>query len=216
MDHTMILSYDYSNRNRRRRRTNAPPSRAISMDMAMRRWNTERISRLRRSRAFIKATKLRQRATTRSVLPRRPPGTQSTQRWATCPPPLLAILMAVVMRRCYTPRIARWRRFVAFIKATKRHHGVSTCSDINQPDMPPLVVSDISSWKRAPVDMLAPNNNRGMTYQTDEKHLTIFPEYFVGVVKLAIAINRYSNRFLYVSLPIIFWNIYKIGHWENS
>jgi hypothetical protein len=35
--------------------------------------------------------------------------------------------------------------------------------------------------------MLAPNtnNNRGMTYQTDEKHLTIFPEHFVGVVKLA-------------------------------
>jgi hypothetical protein len=33
--------------------------------------------------------------------------------------------------------------------------------------------------------MLAPNNNRGMTYQTDEKRLTIFPEYFVGVVKLA-------------------------------
>jgi hypothetical protein len=34
--------------------------------------------------------------------------------------------------------------------------------------------------------MLAPNNNRGMLYQTDEKHLTIFPEHFVGVVKLAI------------------------------
>ena len=42
--------------------------------------------------------------------------------------------------------------------------------------------------------MLAPNNNRGMTYQTDEKHLTIIPEYFVGVVKPAI--NRYNNRFL--------------------
>jgi hypothetical protein len=34
--------------------------------------------------------------------------------------------------------------------------------------------------------MLAPNNNGVMTYQTNEKHLTIFPEYFVGVVKLAI------------------------------
>jgi len=33
-----------------------------------------------------------------------------------------------------------------------------------------------------------------MTYHTDEKHRTIFPEYFVGVVKLAI--NRYINRFL--------------------
>jgi len=33
--------------------------------------------------------------------------------------------------------------------------------------------------------MLAPNNNRGMKYQTDEKHLTNLLEYFVGVVKLA-------------------------------
>ena len=33
MDHNMVLSYDYSSRNRRRRRTNVPPSRAISMTM---------------------------------------------------------------------------------------------------------------------------------------------------------------------------------------
>ncbi len=33
--------------------------------------------------------------------------------------------------------------------------------------------------------MLTPNNNRGVTYQTDEKHLTNLKEYFVGVVKLA-------------------------------
>ena len=42
--------------------------------------------------------------------------------------------------------------------------------------------------------MFAPNNNRGMTYQTDEKHLTIFPEYFGGVVKLAH--YCYITRFL--------------------
>jgi len=34
-------------------------------------------------------------------------------------------------------------------------------------------------------DKLAPNNNRGMTYQTDEKHLMHLLEYFVGVVKLS-------------------------------
>jgi len=33
--------------------------------------------------------------------------------------------------------------------------------------------------------MFSPNDNRGMTYKTDEKHLPMFPEYFVGVVKLA-------------------------------
>ena len=43
--------------------------------------------------------------------------------------------------------------------------------------------------------MLAPNNNRGMTYQTDEKHTTIFSEYFVGVVKLAH--YCYITRFLW-------------------
>jgi hypothetical protein len=34
--------------------------------------------------------------------------------------------------------------------------------------------------------MLALNNNRGMTYQTNDKHLTNLREYFVGVVKLAV------------------------------
>jgi hypothetical protein len=44
--------------------------------------------------------------------------------------------------------------------------------------------------------MVAPNNNnRGMTYQTNKKHLSIFPEYFIGVVKLAI--YCYNNRFLF-------------------
>ena len=46
---------------------------------------------------------------------------------------------------------------------------------------------------------MAPNNNRGMTYQTDEKNLTNLTEYFfVGVVKLAF--TRLNNPFL---LPII-------------
>jgi hypothetical protein len=30
--------------------------------------------------------------------------------------------------------------------------------------------------------MMAPNSNRGVTYQTDEKHLTNSVKYFVGVV----------------------------------
>jgi regulator of protease activity HflC (stomatin/prohibitin superfamily) len=35
---------------------------------------------------------------------------------------LLTISMAIAMRRYYTARITQWRRFVAFIKATKHHH----------------------------------------------------------------------------------------------
>ena len=88
-------------------------------------------------------------------------------------PTLLAVLMAILMRLYYTARIARWRRFVAVKKATKHHHRASTRSDITQPDRPMPVVSDISSQKRAPVDMLAPNNNWGMTYQTDENNFNM-------------------------------------------
>ena len=49
-------------------------------------------------------------------------------------PTLLAISMAVVMRRYKTACIARWRRIVAFTKATKRHHRASTRFDITKSD----------------------------------------------------------------------------------
>ncbi len=41
--------------------------------------------------------------------------------------------------------------------------------------------------------MLAPNNNRGMTYKNDVKHLHNMADYFVGVVK--VAIYCYNNCF---------------------
>jgi len=44
-------------------------------------------------------------------------------------PTLLAILMAVAMQQYYTARVAQWKRFVAFIKATKRRLRASTRSD---------------------------------------------------------------------------------------
>jgi hypothetical protein len=56
--------------------------------------------------------------------------------------------------------------------------------------------------------MLAPNNNRGMAYQIDEKYLTVFSEYFVGVVKQAI--NCYNNHFL---LCVFTNNHLKISNW---
>ena len=45
-------------------------------------------------------------------------------------PTLLAVLIAITMRRYYTAQIAQWRRFVAFIKATKRHNWTRTHSNI--------------------------------------------------------------------------------------
>jgi hypothetical protein len=100
-------------------------------------------------------------------------------------PSLLAVSMAITMQWYYTAHITWWRRFVAFIKAPKRRHWASTRSDSIQSDMPTPVDSYISSWKRASVDMLAPNKNRGVKYQTDGNHLSKTMGHSVGEVKIA-------------------------------
>jgi hypothetical protein len=59
--------------------------------------------------------------------------------------------------------------------------------------------------------MVAPNNNKGMTYQTDEKHLTNLLEYFVGVVKLA-----YCSLNTYLPLRVFTFTNYLLkylSHW---
>jgi hypothetical protein len=54
--------------------------------------------------------------------------------------------------------------------------------------MPTLVFFQVFSLstcqKRAQGKKMAPNNNRAMTYQNDEKHFSKMIGYFVGVVKL--------------------------------
>ncbi len=48
-------------------------------------------------------------------------------------PTLLAVLMAIAMRRCNIKHIVQWRRSSAFITATKCHHWASTRSNsVNQ------------------------------------------------------------------------------------
>jgi hypothetical protein len=76
----MVLGCNYSSQNRLQLQMNVPPSQAISMAMAVRRCNTERIAQCSMTRASPEATGRRHWATTRSVSPRRPPGRQSTQR----------------------------------------------------------------------------------------------------------------------------------------
>ena len=111
-------------------------------------------------------------------------------------PALLAILMAIAMRRCNTKCIAWWRRFMAFIKAAKCCHQASTHSNSIKADTTTTVVSYVSSslWKRAWVDMLAPNNNKGMAYQTDENHLSNLVKCFVGVVNSLTAIDAHERQ----------------------
>ena len=101
---------------------------------------------------------------------------------------LLAVLMAIAMRRYYTARIARWRRFVAFIKTTKHHLWMSTRSDIikGTHQLRLRLFRTFHCEKELQLKCWPPNNNKSMTYQTNEQHLIIFPEYFVGVVELAI------------------------------
>jgi hypothetical protein len=55
------------------------------------------------------------RATTRSVSPWWPPGRQQTKQRCINVSTLMAISMAIMMRRYYTACIARWRRSRAFI-----------------------------------------------------------------------------------------------------
>ena len=47
-------------------------------------------------------------------------------------PTLLSVSMNIAMRQYYTTRIAQWRRFMTFIKATKRRHRASTHFDRHQ------------------------------------------------------------------------------------
>jgi hypothetical protein len=94
-------------------------------------------------------------------------------------------------------RIAQWRRSRASLETTGCHHRASTCSDSHQSDMPTPVFRCFSSsnrQKRPQITRIAPNNNRGMTYQTDETHLSSMIQYFVG--ELSIAFNCLNNCFL--------------------
>ena len=107
---------------------------------------------------------------------------------------LPTILMAITVRRYYTACIARWRRFVAFIKATKRRHRASACSDRHQSDMPTPISGVYLIIKSLKKSSSCPNHNMGVTHQTDEKHLHNMSEYFVGVIN--IAFNHLKNCFV--------------------
>ena len=192
----MVLIYDYVRQKRWWQWTKAPPLQAISVAMAVRWCNTAFIAQCSMTRASPEATERCHWVTTHFLLPRRPPGQQATinttimQNVLT----LLVVLMAIAMRRYYTARIARWRRLVAFIKANKRCHWASTHSDRHQSDMPTPISGVYFIVKSLKKSSSCPNNNRGVTHQTDEKHLNNMSEYFVGVVE--IAFNCYNNRFV--------------------
>jgi hypothetical protein len=85
---------------------NAPPSLAILMATVVHRGNTDGIAQCGMSRAALEATRHRHQVTTCSVLPQRQPGQLANKQQSTNTPTLLAVLMAMAMRRYVTVRIA--------------------------------------------------------------------------------------------------------------
>ncbi len=108
---------------------NAPPSWAILSAMQVRWSNPDGIAQSGISGATPEATGHHHWATTHSLLPRRPPGWQQTkQRWKNWPT-LLAILMAMAVRRYNTLHIPHWRKSRALLQPTGRHHWASIAAD---------------------------------------------------------------------------------------
>jgi hypothetical protein len=130
----MVLGYNYSKQKRRWRRMNAPHLPAVLMATAVRRSNTDGIVQCGMSTATPEATGRRHRATICSVSPQRLPGQQTYKQQSTNTPAKLAILMAMVMRRYVTARIAQWRRSRASLEATGCRHWASIMPD-NSADM---------------------------------------------------------------------------------
>ena len=185
----MVLGYDYSNQKRWQWRTNLAQLRATLMATRMHWSNTERIVQFSMSRATPEATGRCHQVNTRSVSPQWLPGKQQTkQRYKMCP---LCWPLAAAVHRYYTAGIAWWRRFVAFIKATKRPHRASTRSNRLQLDMPTPILGVYFIVKLLEKGSSCPNNNRGMKHQSDEKHQNNMSQNYVGVVD--IAFNRYTT-----------------------
>ena len=112
----------------------APCLPAILMAMRTCWSNAHGIAQCSKSRATLDAPGSPHQATTCSVLPRQPPGQQSTKWQSNNTPIFLAILMAIAMQWYNTAHIVQWRRSRASLEATGRRHPTSTCSDnINWP-----------------------------------------------------------------------------------
>ena len=163
-------------------------SQAILMAKQMRLSNACGINWWKRSRAMLEANGCRHWATTHSILPRWPQWWQSTNQWWKNTPSLLAVSMAIAMRWYNTTHIAQWRRSRASLEATGCHHWPSICSNNikgTYPCQKNWCFLSSTRWKRPQGKQMAPTNNAGVAYQTDEKHLSKTTAHFVGVVKVA-------------------------------
>ena len=120
-------------------------------------------------------------ATTCSVLPRRPTGQQSSNQRCKMYP-LCWPFRWPWLRLYYTACITRWSRFMAFQKATN--------AAIMQALAPIASIGHAFPWfwgymlyfivNLLKKGLSCPNNKRGITHQSDEKHLSKTSGYLVG------------------------------------
>ncbi len=139
------------------------------MTMQKRVHNDLRITQFSMLWATLEATGHCYQATTCPVLSWQLPGTHAKQgRWKNTPT-LLVVMMAMVMRRWNTVRIAQWRRYRASLEATECHHWASICSNsINWICLCWYFVffSVVNTLKQAQSKRMVPTNYGGVMYQT--------------------------------------------------
>ena len=165
------------------------------------------IARCSKSRDALDAPGSCHRVTTHSVLPRRPPGQQSTKQQSSNTLTFLAVSIAMALQWCDKVGIVRWRRSRAPLEATGRRHRASTCSNnINWPYLPLFYwcFSMVNMLKNGQSKRMAPTNNRGMTYQTEGKQESI------SIIIMSVSHNITVNRLIAAKFAYLFtmnWNL---------
>jgi hypothetical protein len=98
----------------------------------------------------------------------------------------MTISMVIAMRRYYIARITQWRRFRAFIKATKHCHWASTCSNSGSGQSVIAMLLFGLMFEVRWLDFVGRWQllHMGVTYQSDGKDLVDGVEYLYWGAKL--------------------------------
>ena len=129
---------------------------------------------------------------------------------------LLTILMALAVWRYDTVHIAQRRRFLAFLKATKRHHWASTCSNnINWTCLPPFWSESfilrsskkghIARWRWFVAFLKATKRCHPASTSSDITQSDMLTPDFGGIF------HRQINK---KGLELTFWLLITIGVWH--
>ena len=145
--------------------TSVPPVSTLEM---MRRPNTANTDQWRGYRASLEATGQLHWVSIHVVLPRRTTGSHA-EKTNKKKPYLSAVLLALLVRWYVTKCIDQRRVFRAIREATGCRHRVSMAANICHPVFFFEFFHRQTRWKRGLGDVKAPNNNRGMTYQSNGK-----------------------------------------------